>query len=86
MGRPLLNDDFYAGNAGGLIFADKSIMGTPPLFFKLTEFNSITSTEVPANAIIAAASQRLPLDIIGMKGLLRRKLRRKSLRAHKNLP
>lgn len=72
MGRPLLNDEYYAE---GLDLDGPGAVSrtTPLLFYRLTGYDLVLLStsdlnEVPANVIIAAASQRLPLDITGMKG------------------
>jgi len=72
MGRPLLNDVYYAEGLD-LDGPGAFCRTTPLLFFRLTGYDLVLSStsdlrKVPANVIIAAASQRLPLDITGMKG------------------
>lgn len=72
MGRPLLNDVYYAE---GLDLDGPGAFRrtTPLLFYRLTGYDLVLLStsdlkKVPAYVIIAAASQRLPLDITGMKG------------------
>jgi hypothetical protein len=72
MGRPLLNDVYYAEGLD-LDGPGAFCRTTPLLFFRLTGYDLVLLStsdlrKVPANVIIAAASQRLPLDITGMKG------------------